>query len=290
MTKIRRTSDSSMVRDRRGAGGGMGGMGGLGGVIGGLGRGGLAGGGLLGMLVLLAAIFLPQLLGGGGTQSATDTGRAGEECDDEVESIVCGAVEDVQAFWTDELAGSGGGYQATETVFFTGAVDTGCGRATAQVGPFYCPADRLVYFDLDFLQQLMDQFDFGGDLAIQYIVAHEYGHHLQNLLGVSDRVRQAQAQDPGRANEYSVQLELQADCLAGVWAHSVQERGLFSDENEAREALDAAAAVGDDRIQERTTGQIDQESWTHGSAEQRQTWFNRGFRSGDMNQCDTFAG
>lgn len=270
----------------------MGGLGGLGGVIGGL--GGKAGGGLLGLVLLAAAILLPRLLSGDGqTQgvgSSGDAGRPGTECDDEVESIVCGAVEDVQLFWTDELAATETPYEPTETVFFTQAISTGCGQATSQVGPFYCPADRLVYFDLDFLQELMDRFDFSGDLAIQYIVAHEYGHHLQNVLGVSDTVRQAQSREPGRANELSVQLELQADCLAGVWANSVSARGLFSEEGEVAEALDAAAAVGDDRIQERTTGQIDEESWTHGSAEQRQTWFQRGFRSGDMAQCDTFAG
>jgi predicted metalloprotease len=146
-----------------------------------------------------------------------------------------------------------------------------------------------VYFDLDFLQQLQSQFGATGDLAAQYIVAHEYGHHIQNLTGISDQVNQAEQSDPGRANEWSVGLELQADCLAGVWAHDAAARNQFDDANEVSEALNAAAAVGDDRIQEQATGRVDPDSFTHGTSEQRQEWFSRGYQSGSPSNCDTFS-
>jgi predicted metalloprotease len=173
-------------------------------------------------------------------------------------------------------------------VFFSQATNTGCGQASAQTGPFYCPIDGLVYFDLEFLAALQQQLGAEGDLAAQYIVAHEYGHHVQNVLGINAQVHQAQQQNPSQADRYSVALELQADCLAGVWAHDANARGLLA-EGELAEAINAAEAVGDDRIQQQTQGRIDPESWTHGSSEQRQTWFRRGYESGSANSCDTFA-
>jgi uncharacterized protein len=285
VTKIRSTN-SSRIQDRRGQGGGGFSFPGLGGM-------GLPmGGGIVGIIVLLAVLFLPKLLGGA-NQSAVDStgdtsGDAAEICNSEVEQILCGATEDVQNYWAAQFPTSfKQEYDDTETVFFSGATGTNCGQASAAVGPFYCPADRFVYFDLDFLTQLQSQFGATGDLAAQYIVAHEYGHHVQNLLGISDEVSQAQAAQPGQANAISVALELQADCFAGAWARSADERRLL-EQGEINEALNAAAAVGDDRIQQQTTGRIDRESWTHGSSEQRVSWFRRGYDTGDPLQCDTF--
>ena len=287
MTKIR-SGDSSMIDDRRGSGGG------------GFGGGGFpipikAGGGLLGIIVLLASIFLPKILGGGQSASNVPQPQAGSAadgtCNSELELIVCGATVDVQTYWQANLPTFYGvAYENTKTVFFTDATDTGCGQATSQTGPFYCPIDRLVYLDLGFMQALEQQLiGKSTDLAEQYIVAHEYGHHVQNLVGINDQVQQAQQNDPGRANQYSVAMELQADCFAGMWVGDVAKRGKLDTADEIKEALDAAAGVGDDRIQEKTQGRIDKEAWTHGSAEQRQTWFTRGYNSGDAKQCDTFS-
>jgi predicted metalloprotease len=252
-----------------------------------------AGGGLLGIVVLLATMFLPKLLGGG--LGATSTSQSADEdakCDTEIAQIVCGAVDDVQPYWTTQFPASfQTEYQPADTVFFSGFVDTGCGQASSEVGPFYCPPDSLVYFDLDFLLQLQDQFGATGDLAAQYIVAHEYGHHVQNVLGTNAAVRQAQESDPDRANEYSIALELQADCFAGSWARNAADRGLLDNAQEIEEALNAAAAVGDDRIQQQTQGQVNPESWTHGSSEQRVQWFRQGFDSADPVTCGgTFEG
>jgi len=295
MTKIRSRS-SSRVRDLRGQGGGGGGFG-----LPGLGGGGLpfpakAGGGLIGIIVVLAALFLPKLLGGASSEGAlsppAEEATSGEpvQCETELEQILCGASDDVQDYWIAAFPTAfGREYEETDTVFFSGGVNTGCGQASSETGPFYCPLDNLVYFDLDFLTQLQEQFDATGDLAAQYIVAHEYGHHVQNVLGINARTRQAQESDPDRANEYSIALELQADCLAGAWAIDAARAGQFEGENEVEEALNAAAAVGDDRIQQRTQGRVDRESWTHGSSEQRVQWFRRGYSTGDPNRCDTFA-
>jgi predicted metalloprotease len=305
LTKIRKTGSSSMIEDRRGQGGGGGGsfpfpMGGGGGG-GGLGVPIKAGGGLLGLLVVLAMAILPKLMGGGtsagsnvdvssaGLTPSGETASGGGSCDTEIAQIVCGGVEDVQVFWEKTFAASGKEYTPANTVFFSGSTSTGCGEGSAQMGPFYCPNDQKVYFDLDFLEQLQAEFGAQGDLAAQYIVAHEYGHHVQNVLGISDQVHQAQQRYPSQANAYSVKLELQADCLAGVWAHDANARGEFDSANEVDEALNAAAAVGDDTIQKRTMGRVDTDSFTHGSSEQRVTWFRKGYSSGTSDSCDTFA-
>lgn len=292
MTKIR-SGDSSMIDDRRGSGGGV--------FSGGLGGGGFpipikAGGGVLGILVLLASLFLPKLLGSSqstaGVPQASDKSANGSDgaCNSDLEQIVCGATVDVQAYWQANLPTFfGATYEPTKTVFFTDSTNTGCGQASSQTGPFYCPIDRLVYLDLGFMQALEQKLvGTTSDLAEQYIVAHEYGHHIQNLVGINSQVQQAQQNDPGRANQYSVAMELQADCFAGMWVGDVAARGKLDSAAELKEALDAAAGVGDDRIQQKTQGRIDKESWTHGSAEQRQTWFTRGYNSGDPKQCDTF--
>ena len=294
-----------------GMGGGLGDVlgGALGGVAASRGRGGGGGGcagklgGLVVTVIVIALTFvLPRILGGGegggfglgtssGGGSEQTTGGDDETCSSEAEQILCGATVDVQEYWIDEFpaAFDGLAYPVTQTVFFSGFTNTGCGQASAQTGPFYCPADELVYFDLDFLAQLQSTFGAEGDLAAQYIVAHEYGHHVQNALGINAEMNRLQRSDPGRANEYSIALELQADCLAGTWAKDAAERDQLDSPGEVQEAIDAAAAVGDDRIQQQTQGRVDPESWTHGSSEQRVEWFTRGFETGDPNRCDTFG-
>ena len=293
MTKIR-SGNSSMIDDRRGSGGGGFSSSGLGG-------GGFpfpikAGGGVLGIVVLLASLLLPKLLGSsqsaaGVPQPADKGATTAASCTSDLEQVVCGATEDVQNYWQANLSTFyGTTYEVTKTVFFTDGTNTGCGQASSQTGPFYCPVDHLVYIDLAFMQALEQQLiGKPTDLAEQYIIAHEYGHHIQNLVGINDQVQQAQQNDPGRANQYSVAMELQADCFAGMWVGDVAARGKLDSADEINEALNAAAGVGDDRIQQKTQGRIDKEAWTHGSAEQRQTWFTRGYNSGDPKQCDTFS-
>jgi predicted metalloprotease len=292
VTKIRST-DASRIQDRRGQGGGGGfGIPGLGG--GGLGIPMKAGGGILGLIVVVAAIFLPKLLGGGTNSFAgSDPGPAAEtgataSCQTEQEQILCGGVKDVSEYWQSEYPQVfNGQWRDADTVFFSGSTSTGCGQASSQMGPFYCPADELVYFDLDFLTQLQNQFGAVGDLAAQYIVAHEYGHHVQNVLGISSQVSRLQQQDPNRANQYSVALELQADCFAGAWAKSADQRGML-EQGEISEALNAAAAVGDDRIQQQAGMTVDPEQFTHGTSQQRVDWFRRGYDTGDPRRCTTF--
>jgi len=284
-----------MIDDRRSSGGG-----GLGGMFGGGGRGIPlpVGGGAVGIIVALAVLLLPRLLSGSGTDTNSVTGLGGNgsqsadssdgACNSELESIICGATEDVENYWDRVFKAEGKTYEFTKTVFFADATETGCGQASSQTGPFYCPNDHLVYMDLNFLVQLEDQFGIQGDLATQYIVAHEYGHHVQNLLGTNAKVQEAEQNDPGSANKYSVALELQADCYAGAWANDANQRGLLDSPTEVNEALDAASAVGDDRIQQQTQGRVDPESFTHGTAEQRKSWFNRGYTTGDYKQCTNF--
>ena len=254
-----------------------------------------AGGGILGLIVVIAALVLPKLLGGGsqtltgtGDPGPTDDGTGAVQCSTQIEQIMCGAVDDVSGYWIGEYPQVWNApYREAETVFYSGGINTGCGQASAQVGPFYCPADSLVYFDLDFLVQMQQQFGATGDLAAQYIVAHEYGHHVQNLLGVSSDVSRLQQQYPDQANQYSVALELQADCFAGAWASSADQRGLL-EPGEISEALNAATAVGDDRIQQQAGMTVNPDSFTHGSSEQRVSWFRRGYDTGDPARCTTF--
>ena len=286
MTKIRST-DKSHIQDRRGQSGG-GGFGFPGGfpIPGGL----KAGGGLMGLVLVVAAMLLPKLLGAGAAPGiSSDTGDANAtSCETELEQIVCGVTNDVQAFWAEQLPASfGTQYQDTSTVWFSGSIDTGCGQATSQSGPFYCPADYLVYLDLGFMQQLENELvGSTSDLAEQYIVAHEYGHHVQNLLGTNAQVQRVAQNDENLGRQYGIALELQADCYAGVW---VGARNVLDSAAELDEAIAAAEAVGDDRIQQKTQGRVDPESWTHGSAEQRKQWFLTGYNSQDPTTCDTFA-
>lgn len=292
----RRKSDN--VIDQRGASPGAGGMTSL--PIGGLAKMGIPG--ILIIIVLMVVMGGGSILGGGGGGFGVDApfetqpGVAPNESlpgapDPEAELVqfVSFVLDDVQASWTESFAGSGQRYEEAELVLFTTGVNTACGQASSAVGPFYCPADQRVYLDLGFFQDLAGRFDAPGDFAQAYVIAHEIAHHVQNITGISDEVRRLQQENPDDANELSIRLELQADCLAGVWGYTTFERGIL-ESGDLEEGLAAAAAVGDDRIQEQATGRIDRESWTHGSSEQRVKWFRRGFDSGDASRCDTFGG
>jgi predicted metalloprotease len=196
--------------------------------------------------------------------------------------------DDVQGFWDREFERNGLQYTPAQVVVFQDVVPTRCGPGSEATGPFYCPLDRRVYLDPDFFRALAVTFKAPGDFAQAYVIAHEIGHHVQNLTGIMGQVQGAMAEQRDHANELSIALELHADCLAGVWGHSTYERGLL-ERGDLDEGLRAAAAVGDDRIQARTTGRINPETWTHGSSEQRRDWFVRGFETGDPTACDTFA-
>ncbi|MCB1015805.1 MAG: neutral zinc metallopeptidase [Acidimicrobiales bacterium] len=252
----------------------------------------LGGGGGGGSSSSTGGIDITDILDGLGGAPAAPSGAADQvpgapDPDGELVDFTSYVLDDVNATWDAIFTGSGDRYRNAELVLFRDGVRTGCGRATSAVGPFYCPPDQTAYLDLGFFRELDDRFDAPGDFAQAYVIAHEIGHHVQNLLGVSDDVRRAQRDDPARANELSVRLELQADCFAGVWGHSVYDRGALED-GDLQEGLTAAAAVGDDRIQESAGVDVDPETWTHGSSAERQEWFNRGFDTGDVAACDTF--
>jgi predicted metalloprotease len=284
--------DTSQVEDARGSGGGFPG--------GGLAIGGGAGGLLLLILGLVFGVN-PTQFGSSGSPAPGDNAsiaagcRSGQDANTRTDCRVVAVVNSVQAFWKDEFARRGGTYQPSKTHLFTASTQTGCGPATSEVGPFYCPSDKRVYLDVGFFDELRSKFGArGGPFAQEYVVAHEYGHHVQDLLGIMGRV----GNDRQGPQSASVRLELQADCLAGVWAnHAAQTRTSSGrplleplTEGQIAEGLDAAAAVGDDRIQQEFQGKVNPEAWTHGSSAQRQTWFSRGYHGGDLNDCDTFSG
>ena len=277
------------MEDRRGQGGGM--FGGGGGLPIPMGKG--AGG--IGIIIAIVAALLlgGNILGGGGGDSGFSPGSglqpappAGqgstpEKGDDTVFEFTKFVSKDAQDVWAQIFTSAGKQYPRAPVVTFTGGTQTGCGPASAATGPFYCPADNKVYLDLSFFQELSRRFGAPGDFAIAYVITHELGHHVQTVLGIEGNVRRQQQNDPGNANLYLVRLELQADCFAGVWAHSTYQRGLL-EEGDIDEGLAAAAAVGDDRLGARSP-----EQWTHGSAALRTEWFRKGFESGDPNDCDT---
>lgn len=285
--KWKRGSRSRDVIDRRGARS-----------SGNFGRGPMigAGVGIPGLLIFA----LIMLLGGGGLPEIDNglqglpggDGRAeapleGPDPDQKLVGFMSFVLDDVQNFWGDTFRGSNKEYRRTELVLFEGSTNSRCGGATSQIGPHYCPADERIYLDLDFFRDLRDDFGAPGDFAQAYVLAHEVAHHVQHVTGISDNVHRASREDPDQANELSIRLELQADCLAGVWAFTAYERELL-ERGDLQEGLDAAASVGDDRIQEKATGRIDEESWTHGSSEQRVKWFSIGYEDGDPNDCNTF--
>jgi predicted metalloprotease len=195
---------------------------------------------------------------------------------------------DVQKFWETTFQQAGQPYQHAKLVLYTGNVDTQCGSATSAVGPFYCPADERVYLDLSFYQDMTQQLQAPGDFAWAYVIAHEMGHHVQQQEGISDKVAQQEQANPDQANEISVRTELQADCYAGIWAKTVFAAGDL-DPGDIEEAQNAAAAVGDDRLQKKAGGTVDPDSFTHGTSEQRQHWFETGYQTGEPTACDTFS-
>jgi uncharacterized protein len=302
--------DTSQVEDRRGrrsrGGRGVGTGGGPGG--GGFGGSGLkVGGGLGGLVVLIVVLVLQSQLGGpdtsGSSQGSADQAngaslsqcRSGREANQSQDCSLVGDVNSIQSFWSEELPRQAHvRYTPARTELFSGSTPTGCGTASTQVGPFYCPADKHVYLDTTFFRDMLQGRlgARGGAFSQAYVLAHEYGHHVQDLLGTMDRLHSLQG-----STSDSVRLELQADCYAGIWARhatTADDRtgqpfitGL--DHADVRRALDAAAAVGDDRIQRETSGQVDPETWTHGSAAERMRWFTIGREKGTLKACDTFA-
>lgn len=278
--------DTSQVEDRRGQRGG--------------GRAIAVGGGGLGLLIMLVV----YLLGGNpadviditqqapaSTQSDPNFTTVQEACDTGADAAtredcrIVGFVNSIQAFWADEFSRQGGEYTQANTVLFTEATEAACGYASASMGPFYCPNDQKVYLDLAFFDELESRFGAeGGPFAEAYVLAHEYGHHIQNLSGILEQTANSRATGP---QSMAVQVELQADCLAGVWAYHATETGYLTEvtDEQIAQALDAAAAVGDDRIQRQSQGYVSPESWTHGSSEQRQAALKAGLQSGDLAAC-----
>ena len=281
--------DPSQVDDQRGRGG--------------FGSGGLVvGGGGLGLILLIASVLLgvnpldtglittdPGGAGqGGATGPSVAECRTGTDANQRDDCRIVGFVDSIQKYWGEELTRRGKTYRKAQTVIFTGSTQAGCGTASTATGPFYCPPDEKVYLDLAFFDELRSRFGAkGGPFAEGYVVAHEYGHHMQNILGL---LKTGGSQTG--AQGASVRTELQADCLAGVWASHAAATGFLATPTDAEiaQALDAAAAVGDDRIQKQTQGRVSPESWTHGSSAQRTKWFTIGLDSGDLGKCDTSGG
>ncbi|MEZ4380148.1 MAG: neutral zinc metallopeptidase [Nannocystaceae bacterium] len=271
--KWQRGHRSAFVEDRRGRGGG--GRLSLGGII---------------LALILYVIFgrdvTGLLSGGGAAGGGAPAPTSAEEA--ELVEFVNFVLDDIQGSWERQFTADGASYRPATLVLFTDRVQSACGIQGAAVGPFYCGADHKAYIDLGFYRDLKRRFGAPGDFAQAYVLAHEIGHHIQNLRGISEENRRRKAAEPARKNELSIRQELQADCFAGVWGHSAGARGLL-DEGDVDEGLAAAAAIGDDRLQRQATGVVTPESWTHGASEQRVRWFRRGLQSGDPATCDTFS-
>jgi hypothetical protein len=274
---------SDNIEDRRSSGG-MGGGGarlGLGGIV---------------ILFILSIVFKKDFFSllntSGGGMASTTTSQPNPELDAREQPLVqfvSFVLDDAQKEWKQILPTEAGvPYRDAKLVLFRDATNSGCGFAQSASGPFYCPTDQKVYIDLGFYDELKNRFGASGDFAQAYVLAHEIGHHVQNLLGIDGKVRQAQRANPGAANDLSVRLELQADCLAGVWGHSTQQRNIL-EQGDVEKALNAAAAIGDDRIQRMSGSRVSPESFTHGSSQQRMQWFQAGFNSGNLSACNTFT-
>ncbi len=280
---------SSNVEDRRGAGGFR--------------RGGgmRLGGGKIGIgtivIALAAWYFLginPMAILGGGEivqQPDQQSQQSGAPvANDEDKVFISKVLKTTENVWSGIFKANGATYDNPSLVLYSGATRSGCGVGQSAMGPFYCPEDRKVYLDMSFFHQMGAQMGVEGDFAQGYVLAHEVGHHVQNLMGVMDKVAQGRStMNETQANDLSVRVELQADCFAGIWAHELQKEGTIIEDGDIEEAMNAAAAVGDDRIQKQTQGHVVPDSFTHGSSEQRMTWFKRGLASGDLKQCNTFG-
>lgn len=272
--------DSGNVEDRRGASGMSMGPIGIGGSV---------------ILLVLSLIFGRDFISGSdqGTAPPTAGGDVApvNESPSEAKEVqlVKFVFDTAQVTWRQVLSQEGTPWRDAKLVLFRNATQTGCGVGQSAMGPFYCPVDQKIYIDLSFYDDLRTRFGAPGDFAEAYVITHELGHHVQHLLGTDAKVRRAQQQNPDMANALSVALELQADCYSGVWAHHTQDENIL-EPGDIDEGLNAAAAVGDDRIQKQTTGRVNTETFTHGSSQQRATWFRRGFTSGNPESCNTFAG
>ncbi|WP_422774242.1 neutral zinc metallopeptidase [Plantactinospora sp. WMMC1484] len=291
--------DTSQIEDRRGSGGGRAGIP----IPIGGGRGGIVGLVIFVLITLVGGGFgVSQLTGGDGEQQGDNTALEQRcETSDALQHLDCRNtlfVNSIQAYWKRALPEHfDRPYEESDTVFFEQAVSTGCGQADSGVGPFYCPLDDKIYIDLSFYRVLAEQLGAPGEFAQPYVLAHEYGHHVQDLLGTEQRVRDQRQADPAEANRLSVLLELQADCYAGAWARNAtgtaDDRGvkIFTSltQQDIQEGLDTAAAIGDDAIQQKSGGRIDESQFTHGSSADRQKWFGTGYSSGDPTDCDTFG-
>ncbi len=273
--------ESSNVEDRRGSGGGMG----LGGKSIGIGT----------IVMALVAMYFgvdPSLvmnIGQGMSQNEAVEAKTISK-DDPAAIFVAKVLGSTEETWGKIFQNSGQKYPAPKLVLFDGQTPTACGSGQAAMGPFYCPGDQKVYIDLRFYQEMKTKFNAPGDFAQAYVIAHEVGHHIQNLMGTSDKVQQARqsARNEAQANQYSVRLELQADCYAGVWAHHADGANRILEAGDVEEAMRAAAAIGDDALQKQAQGYAVPDSFTHGTSQQRQRWFNQGLSTGDVNKCDTF--
>ena len=282
----RRAERSANLEDRRGEG-----------VPGGGRYGAGAGLGLGGVVILLVVslitgqdflALLDQGLSESPSPGGAPTPRQTSPEEEKLVDFVSFVLDDVQGTWHTGFPQSGKRYKDAKLVLFTDAVRSNCGFAESAMGPFYCPLDQKVYIDLGFYRDLKQRFGAPGDFAQAYVIAHEIGHHVQHLLGIDAEVRRVQQSRPERAAALSVRLELQADCLAGVWGNATRQRGIL-EQGDVEEALGAAAAIGDDRIQRQSGGSVNPETWTHGSSKQRVAWFRRGFQSGRMEACETFS-
>jgi len=300
--KWRGRKRSSNIEDRRGASGGMfGRSSGMGGTGFRIPSGGRAGGGLgIGAVVIILIIgmalginplsLLDGTLGTGTSGTGSVSRPLPEAGQDDLADFVAVVVQDTEDLWAEVFAQNGMDYTPATVVLFTDADRSACGLADARTGPFYCPGDQTVYIDLAFYETLRNQFGAPGDFAQAYVIAHEIGHHVQNLTGVlPEYARAIQSMGQEQANAYSVKIELQADCYAGIWANYVGEENLL-ESGDIEEAINAAEQIGDDAIQSRTQGVVIPKTFTHGTSAQRQEWFERGYTSGNVGQCDTFSG
>lgn len=292
--------ESSNIDDRRGQGGGLPGGFGRGGspIRIPIGRGGGGGFSLTTIIILVVIFFalracgidpLSGLNGGGlGGNGGQLTQEQGTAANDEMKQFVGVVLAETEDVWTGIFKAQGEAYQEPTLTLFSGGIQSACGYASSAAGPFYCPGDRKVYLDTDFFQQLAQQFKASGDFAQAYVIAHEVGHHVQNLIGVLPKFNQMrQSMGETEANALSVRVELQADCFAGIWGHYTDQKGLL-EEGDVDEALNAARQIGDDTLQKRAQGYVVPDSFNHGTSQQRQTWFARGFKSGKLSDCDTF--